>query len=172
MFPSLLFSGRDCVQLVLILLKSLIEFCSKGIWAWRFLLGNFLITNLIYLRYKTVHIIYFRLSWVLTICIFQIGPFHVSCKFLCVDLFIVLSFWCLQGPYPCFGYHFWQWSFLSSFFLCHSIKFIDTFKELVLLFHWSSLFLFSILLISTLTFVSFLLPALGLFCSSFSRFMR
>lgn len=49
MFPSLLFSGWDCVELVLNLLQTFLEFSSETILAWRLLSGE--LKKTIALRY-------------------------------------------------------------------------------------------------------------------------
>lgn len=77
----LLISGRDCIELILLLFfKYLVEFINEDIWAWSFggFSGEFSSMNSISLA----DIWLFRLStsWLnfISVCLPRFGPFHLS----------------------------------------------------------------------------------------------
>lgn len=90
-FLSLLFSGRNCVDVVLFaILKGLIEFTSKTIWARKILLGEifhwkFNLVN----RYRRIQVIYSILDEFEKFLVFLELVFHRSCKIYVCSLFIV-----------------------------------------------------------------------------------
>lgn len=94
LFLSILFSARECIELVLIFLKTFTEFSCEIIW--RFMVssktGSFKSMNLIFLIViRAIQIIYFILDELrYVIFLEELVSFVCIVKFMCVELFCIL----------------------------------------------------------------------------------